>query len=577
MAPAPVVIVGSGAGGSVAAWALAHAGHPVLVLERGRDLFPGLGTAEGPRTLLWGDEVARSRFFEQQDPLIEPRSFRTQGEALGGVARSFVGEVNNLPSTVGGGTVHWDAKTPRLWRQDFHGYSLHGPIDGANLADWPLEYEDLAPFYDEVEQMLGVQGDLEKMPAATLSQAPRTKAFPLPRNPPMLAGSLLAEGAARLGFSAYPAPMAVDPGICNSCGFCGGFGCAIGARGGAITFLHEALRAGAELRSRCFVERIERSRDGRRAVGVSYVEADGTRRHEPAEIVVLAASAIETARLLLLSELGNSSGQVGRNLMFHHLVSVAALFESPVHPWRGPATTHTFDDLIGPFPGAAAGAPDLPYVKGGVVEVGGGVQLLEEARAYARTGLRGTALKAALRDLAVRERVASMTMIAEDLPQRENRVDLDPSVRDFHGVPVPRIAYSPHHFERVAAEYFGVRLGEIVEATGGAWLASPAQPDVQPRPGGAMEGQGPFGTAHVMGTARMGHEPRTSVTDALGRLHDVPNVVVADGSVFVTSGGANPTLTIMALALRAAREISGQRGATETPGSRAGERQRSRM
>jgi choline dehydrogenase-like flavoprotein len=557
MAPAPVVVVGSGAGGSVAAWALARAGHPVLVLERGRDLFPGLGTASGARTLLWGDEVARSRYFEQQDPLLEPRSFRTQAEARGGIARSFVGDVNNLPSTVGGGTVHWDAKTPRLWRQDFHGRSLHGPIDGANLADWPLEYEELAPFYDEVEQLIGVQGDLERIPAATRSQAPRTRPFPLAPNPPMLAGSLLADAAAKLGFDAYPAPMAVHSGICNSCGFCGGFGCAIGARGGAITFLHEALRAGAELRSRCFVERIDRSPDGRRAVGVSYVEADGTRRREQSEIVVLAASAIETARLLLLSELGSGSGQVGRNLMFHHLVSVAALFEAPVHPWRGPTTTHALDDLVGPFPGADAGVPDLPYVKGGVVEVGGGVQLLEEAKAYARTGLRGKALKAALREVAVRERVASLTMIGEDLPQRENRVDIDPSVRDFHGVPAPRVTYSPHRFERAAAEYSRRRLGEIVEATGGAWLASPARVEDQPRPGGAMEGQGPLSTAHVLGTARMGNDPRTSVTDPFGRLHDVPNVVVTDGSVFVTSGGANPTLTIMALALRAAREVSG--------------------
>jgi choline dehydrogenase-like flavoprotein len=130
-------------------------------------------------------------------------------------------------------------------------------------------------------------------------------------------------------------------------------------------------------------------------------------------------------------------------------------------------------------------------------------------------------------------------------------------VRDFHRVPVPRIAYSPHRFERAAAAHFGARLGEIVDATEGAWLASPPSPDGQPRPGAAMEGQGPFNTAHVMGTARMGDDPRHSVTDAYGRLHDVPNVVVADGSVFVTSGGANPTLTIMALALRAARQLRG--------------------
>jgi choline dehydrogenase-like flavoprotein len=555
-----VVVVGSGAGGSVAAWAFARAGHPVLVLERGRNLFPGLGTTDGPRTLLWGDEVARERFLEQQDPLLEPRTFRTRSEARGRVARSFVGEVNNLPATVGGGTVHWDAKTPRLWRQDFHGRSLHGPVDGANVADWPLGYDELAPFYDEVEGLLGVQGDIDQVPAATLAQAPRSRGFPLPPNPPMLAGSLLAEGAAQLGYSAYPIPMAVHPDVCNSCGFCGRFGCAIGARAGAITVLHEAMRAGAELRSRCFVDRVLCSRSGRGAQGISYLEADGTRRTEQADIVVLAASAVETARLLLLSRIGKRSGQVGRNLMFHHLVTVAALFERPVHAWRGPTTTHAIDDLIGPFPGADAGAPDLQWVKGGVVELGAGLLLLDEAKAYARAGLRGRALKDALRAVRLRDHLASLTMIGEDLPQHENRVDLDPQVRDFHGVPVPRISYSPHRFERAAAARFAARLAEIVNATDGvSSIATPPAPEVTPRPDAAMEGQGPFATAHVLGTARMGEDPRESVTDAHGRLHDVPNVILADGSVFPSSGGANPTLTIMALALRAARVVTGGR------------------
>src|SRR5204863_324314 len=216
---------------------------------------------------------------------LEPRTARSQSEADQGVARSFVGDVNTLPTVVGGGTVHWDAKTPRFWRQDFKGRSLYGPVPDANVADWPLGYDDLAPFYDEVEQRLGVQGDVARMPAATLAQAPRSGPFPMPPNPPMYGGSLLAEGARRLGYTAYPFPMAVNSTAydgrprCNSCGFCSGYGCPINARGGAaVSFLHHALLAGARLASRAFVYRVNTARSRPRVSGVSYLDASGRRR-----------------------------------------------------------------------------------------------------------------------------------------------------------------------------------------------------------------------------------------------------------------------------------------------------------
>ncbi|TMK16973.1 MAG: GMC family oxidoreductase, partial [Actinobacteria bacterium] len=375
-----VIIVGSGAGASVAAWELSRTGHEVLIFEKGRNLLPGLGSKGKIGSLFGNDEVKPGRYFENQDPILEPRTGRTQKQARNGVARSFVGDINDLPTTVGGGTVHWDAKTPRFWRQDFKGLSLYGPVAGANVADWPLTYDRLSPFYDEVEKHLGVQGDVSKMPSATLAQAPRRRQFPMKPNPPMYGGSLLAEGARSLGYEPYPFPMAVNSRhyggrpACNSCGFCSGWGCPINARGGAaVSWLHHALQAGAVLKPRSFVFRVDLSSNGRRAIGVSYLDSRGIKRRARADVVIVAASAIETARLLLMSAtpkhpdgIGNRSGQLGRNLMFHFFTIAFGLFQDDVHAWMGPSTTVTLDDFVGPDRTPAASAAGLPYLKGGI-------------------------------------------------------------------------------------------------------------------------------------------------------------------------------------------------------------------
>jgi len=373
--------------------------------------------------------------------------------------------------------------------------------------------------------------------------------------PQMLGGMLLAKGAESLGYHPYPFPQAINSrrfdgrAVCNSCGYCSGYGCAIDARGSAWSFLHQALRAGARLRSRCFVHRVDVSRDGRRAIGVSYLDGQGRRRRARADLVIVAASAIETARLLLLSKtpkhpdgLGNRSGQLGRNLMFHHFTQAAAVFTEKVHAWRGPSTTVTIDDFVGPNKGSAAKAAGLPYLKGGICEVGGTLTLLAEAKAYgALADGWGRKHKDMMRAALVRDHVAGLTMVGEDLPQLANRVDLDPAIRDVHGFPAPRITYSPHRFEEAAAAYYGAKLQAICQAAPGAT--------------GSFGGFGDGPTRHVLGTARMGRSAERSVVDGFGRVHDIEDLVIADGSVFVSSGGFNPSLTIMALALRSARRL----------------------
>ncbi len=201
--------------------------------------------------------MKEGRFFEDQDPILEPRTSRTQAEARTGVGHSFVGDVNDLPTVVGGGTIHWDAKVPRFWRQHFKPRSLHGPVHGADVVDWPLTYDELAPYYDEVEQRLGVQGDVHRMPASTLA--------PGAAPPPVRDGAEPADvrrlaarrggGVARLPRLSVPdgGQLAVPPrppARATRAASAPGFGCPINARGSAaLSFLHDALLAGAELRT----------------------------------------------------------------------------------------------------------------------------------------------------------------------------------------------------------------------------------------------------------------------------------------------------------------------------------------
>jgi choline dehydrogenase-like flavoprotein len=562
---AEAVIIGSGPAGSVAAHELARQGWSVTVLERGRNLRPGFGEVESRDlgTLYANDEIKTTRHFGFPHPRLEPLTGRSQAEAADGVARSVQGTHVSLGAAVGGTSLHYNAKFPRFWRQDFTQLSELGPVDGAEVADWPISYDELAPFYDEVEHTIGVQGDVAQMPARTLEQAPRARQFVMPPNPTGYAARLLARGAMNVGWQPFPYPAAVNSQTfdgrpaCNSCGLCSSFGCPINARGDAmVSYLNPAVRGGrVRVIERALVYRIDTSADGRRATDVRYYDRDGRARSISADKVLLAASPVQTARLLLLSAngahplgLGNGSDQVGRNMMFHYFTLGAAVFPDDVQPYRAQSTTVEVDDLVGPFTGPAVQALGVPYIKGGLIQVGGSVPLLQEAYQYAGLGIPpGAAHKALMQLGLIRKRIAAIQFVGEDLAQANNRVDLDPQVRDWRGLPAPRVTWAPHAHERASATYTAPLLLAMLQATPGA-VASLVLPD-------PLLSDSPTLSAHHAGTARFGNDPATSVCDRGGKLHECDNVHVVDGSLFPTFPGFNPTLTILANSLRIARAI----------------------
>jgi choline dehydrogenase-like flavoprotein len=332
------------------------------------------------------------------------------------------------------------------------------------------------------------------------------------------------------------------------------------ARIGGLAPLRRALLSGAELRSEATAVRVETS--GTRATGVTWLDAAGRRHTERADLVVMAMNAIETPRLALLSEFPDPYGVIGRHLMFHWFTDGTGIFLSErLHAHRGRGLTHDLDDFADPdFPGAAAAAQaaGLPYLRGGTLEMGGSQLPLDEAANYQQilsvldpAKPFGTAFKQLMRDSLLRDRLAGITLVGEDLPYVANRVDLDPRIRDWRGIPVPRVTYGPGRHELAAQAFYMGWIVSILKASGAdVAMAIPELPSTQfPVASGSVPD-----TEHLMGGMRMGTDPTVSVTDGAGRYHHLDNVVVSDGSLFPSSGGHNPTLTIMATALRNARE-----------------------
>lgn len=533
-----VVIVGAGAGGGVAAYVLAARGLKVALLEKGRNPVPAIGTTPLRGSQFGDDEIKARRAFAFHDPFSEPRTSRAS-ETETAVTKPL----QELGVGLGGGTNQYDGNSPRVQRADLRLLSTFGPVDGADVVDWPISFDELVPFYDRAEALIGIQG----LAGADRFAEPRG-AYPMPPGAPTKACLLLAEGARKLGYHPHPMPIAINSiayrgrPACQNAGFCN-TGCPTNAKGStAVTAVHEALQTGnlTVLTQSCALG-VETEPSGQRVSAIRYLDARGEVQRITGKRFILSLNALETPRLLLASAsaahpngLGNSSGLVGRYLMFHIIFQAVGVFAEEVRSYRGRVSTHGMADFT-----VDDGSPG--YVRGGYVEMGGFIHPVAEGIQYP-----WPLHSELMRSGKYLRNIANITMIGEDVPQRSNRIDLDPSVRDIYGRAVARVTWKRHAHDEALVSRYMPKLTEIARAAG---AESVLQIDDVDR-----EGQQ---TKHLSGTTRMGADPTKSVTDPFGRLHDVDNVWICDGGVFPTSTGFNPTLTQQALAWRTAEHVAG--------------------
>lgn len=514
---ADVLIVGGGAAGAAVAWSLADTRMRIVCLEQGdwvdhREL-PGLSTD-------W--EVRQVGDFNFSPNVRGRREDYPVDDSQSPIAVSMF-------NAVGGSTILYAAHFPRFRPSDFRARSLDGVAD-----DWPIDYRRLEPYYDLNARMTGVSG-LAGDPA----YPPKT--LPLPPVSLGKLGMTLARGFDRLGWHWWPSDSAIvtreyeGRGACINAGTCL-VGCPQGAKASTdITYWPAALRRGVELRSRCRVREITVGSNDR-ATGVIYYDAEGVERRQRAEVIVLACNGIGTPRLLLNSRspqfpdgLANRSGLVGTRLMFHPYALLTGIFEEPLEGYKGPTgcciMSQEFYD----------GDPRRGFVRGYSFETLRGFGPVYTALWGMNAGRIpwGSGHHAAYARLF--DRTASMVAICEDLPEPENRVTLHPDLKDADGIPAPKVEYRLSENSLRMLEHAVARGREVLEAAGAVEVV--------------VESPLRLAGWHLMGTARMGDDPRTSVVNPWGRCHDVRNLFIVDGSVFVTAAAVNPTNTIQALAL----------------------------
>jgi choline dehydrogenase-like flavoprotein len=525
------VVVGSGAGGGIVAKQLAVAGWRVVLLERG----PWLKTFGHVETRdAWVTGIDRVPFGPER---TDVRTVRASDREKARVVEPRSALYGTLPAMVGGGSVYYGAMAWRFRPETFRLRSLLGSVAGANLADWPVTYDDLEPFYEKAEYELGVSGDNNP------HGPPRRKPLPLPPVPENSEAAVLFPAARRLGWKPFHTPLAIlsEPyhgrAACTRCAFCNGFGCEVGAKSSTlVTVIPEAIQTG---RCRVIPDAFAReiTVDNRGTPDGVLFQRAGSSAHEKisARVIVVCASATETPRLLLNSKskffpagIGNEHDQVGRNIENDGGLFAHGLFDRVVTDQSGPGVCFAVDDFqfrrnrLGGILSNYHTRPPLGFVHR--------VEVPDDVKPY------GAPLKHFYRTYFLQSIWLYAT--CHTLPRAENRVDTDPEVRDARGVPVSRITYRQHARNADEEQFMADRCAELLEEAGAIKVVKPRI---------VRESEAGIST-HQQGSCRMGSDPAVSVADRAGRIHNVPNVYIADGSLLVNPGGANPSLTIQALA-----------------------------
>jgi len=517
-----VLIIGAGASDAVVAASLAETRMKILCLEQGDWIKPGEFPTNGRdwEARRYGDfDISPNRRGRDTDYPVNDKN--------------SIMKIANF-NGVGGGTILFTAHYPRMHPSDFRVRTLDGVAD-----DWPIDYWTLEPYFAENDRVTGVAG-LAGDPAYPPHE-PTMPPVPLGKS-----GTRFAQAMNQLGWHWWPSDISIATteyngrAKCINLGHCTP-GCAQGAKGSVdITYWPQALRARVELRTRCRVREITTNAHGM-ASGVVYYDPNGVERFQPAEMVILAANGVGTPRLLLNSAsplfpdgLANRSGLVGKNLMLHPWPQVAGYVEDELDGDRGPMTVMWSKQFY-------ETDSSRDFVRGYTLQFNRGTGPVNEAITSMILGRLpwGRNHHRVYRELLYRR--LQIGIACEDLPEEHNRVTLDPVLKDGHGIPAPKIDYTMSENTRRMMEHGIARASEILAAAGAKKIG--CSRTLLNSPG------------HLLGTARMGLDPARSVVNEWGRCHDVKNLFIVDGSIWVTSGGVNPTSTIQALALYIADNI----------------------